>query len=124
VADARPVVLLEIPLFFEVRLPEKYFYDSFCVAVAKDKQIKRLIDRNQLTREDTENRIAAQMPMDENCRRSLTVIWNTATSTNSGTRSMPSRCAGTRGCASVTVPLSPADHTDDMVLLLDSGTIP
>jgi dephospho-CoA kinase len=70
------VVVLEIPLFFEVRIPAKYFHDIVCVAVTKEEQIRRLIDRNQLTREAAENRIAAQMPMEEKCRRSSVVIWN------------------------------------------------
>jgi dephospho-CoA kinase len=70
------VVVLEIPLFFEVRIPAKYFHDIVCVAVTKEEQIRRLVDRNQLTPEAAENRIAAQMPTEEKCKRSSVVIWN------------------------------------------------
>jgi dephospho-CoA kinase len=75
----RPVVVIDIPLFFEGRIPRFWFHDIAVVAVDRRIQIERLISRNRIPEADAERRLAAQMPIEEKCRLATVVIRNDGT---------------------------------------------
>ena len=70
------VIVLDIPLFFEVHLPQKYFNDIVTVALSPDEQVKRLMLRNQMTEEAARSRVNAQMPIEKKCAMSTIVLRN------------------------------------------------
>ncbi len=72
------IVVLDVPLLFEAgweTLPD----EVWVVYVAPDIQIKRLMDRNAVTKDVAQYRIAAQMSLDEKKRRADVVIDNSGT---------------------------------------------
>jgi dephospho-CoA kinase len=73
------VVVLDIPLFFEGNLPTKYFHDIVVVAVDRDVQVERIMNRNHIPREDAERRVAAQMPIERKCKMGTVVLRNDGT---------------------------------------------
>ena len=75
----KKVVVLDIPLFFEVHIPQKYFNEIVTVAISPDKQVERLMARNQITEEVARSRVNAQMPIDKKCAMSTTVLRNETT---------------------------------------------
>lgn len=58
------IVFLDIPLLFE-KSYQNLVDEIWLVYLTKDKQIERLVQRNQITNEMAKNRIATQMPIDE-----------------------------------------------------------
>ena len=70
-ADARdrqaaqsPLFFMDIPLLIEQGY-EEWFEAVWLVAVSKETQLKRLMERNHLSERQAKERIAAQMPLDE-----------------------------------------------------------
>ena len=59
-----PAVILDIPLLFENKL-DATVEKTVLVYVKKDTQIQRLMDRNALSLEQAQLRVAAQMPLEE-----------------------------------------------------------
>lgn len=72
-------VLVDIPLFFEVKKKSTIYADVITVATTPKLQIERLMKRNNLSEEEATNRINAQMPIEEKCARSSIVIRNNST---------------------------------------------
>lgn len=72
----KSIVIADIPLFFEIRTPTKYFSDIITVTVDENVQLSRLIQRNKLTEEEARSRIKAQMPLEKKCEMSTTVLKN------------------------------------------------
>ncbi|RYL93812.1 dephospho-CoA kinase [Sporolactobacillus sp. THM7-4] len=69
------VVFLDIPLLFEG--PLAHWVDRILVVyVSEDTQIRRLMARNGLTKEEALERITSQMPLDEKKKRADAVIDN------------------------------------------------
>ena len=67
-----------IPLLFEVHWEEKY--DIICAVIcSKEKQIERMMQRRGLSRQEAEDRLAAQMPTEEKAAKSHYVIRNEGT---------------------------------------------
>lgn len=67
-----------IPLLFEVHWDEKY--DIICAVIcSKEKQIERMMQRRGLSRQEAEDRLAAQMPTEEKAAKSHYVIRNEGT---------------------------------------------
>lgn len=66
--------LIDIPLFFENSAYE--IEDSVVVYTPKDVQLERFIKRNKYSQEESLNRIASQMPIDEKKKRATWVIDN------------------------------------------------
>jgi dephospho-CoA kinase len=77
-----PIVILDIPLFFEVHFSRRYFHEIVTVAVDPAEQVKRLMRRNNLTLEAARARVDAQMPTEDKCRQSTVVIRNDGTEQN------------------------------------------
>lgn len=71
-------VVLDIPLLFESKL--EHFVDKIIVVyVDEDVQLKRLLERNQLTKEEALQRIRSQMPVKDKIELADAVIDNNGT---------------------------------------------
>jgi len=62
--DPNAVVIIDVPLLFELSLSGK-FDKVILVYVSRDVQIKRAIKRGVLTKEEVEERLKAQIPIEE-----------------------------------------------------------
>ena len=72
---AAPLKIAIIPLLFEVHWEKKY--DIICAVIcSKEKQIERMMQRRGLTRQEAEDRLAAQLPVEEKAAVSHYVIHN------------------------------------------------
>ena len=69
------LVVLEVPLLFEAGW-EHLFDEIWAVYTKRQIQIKRLMSRDNLTRQQAKKRIDAQMPKEEICKRADVVIRN------------------------------------------------
>lgn len=74
-----PIVVLDIPLFFEGRIPAFFFDEIVNVYSNPTIQLRRLMKRNSLTEEEAMSRIGAQMPGEIKCRRATIVLKNDGT---------------------------------------------
>jgi len=73
--DPDAIVVMEIPLLYEANL-EGFCDEVWVVWVDRETQIKRLMKRDGLDRNDAIKRINAQIPLDEKARRADIVIDN------------------------------------------------
>ncbi|KAE8703544.1 Dephospho-CoA kinase [Hibiscus syriacus] len=71
------VIVLDIPLLFEAKL-DKWTKPIVVVWVDPETQLRRLMERDNLTEEDARNRKSAQMSLDLKKSRADIVIDNTA----------------------------------------------
>ncbi|ESP01555.1 hypothetical protein LOTGIDRAFT_238247 [Lottia gigantea] len=69
-------VILDLPLLFETGNMLPYLTFTVVVSCSTDQQIKRLMSRNNLTREEAINRIDIQMPLTQKCHLAAAVIDN------------------------------------------------
>ena len=73
-----PLIVVVIPLLFETNL--EYLTDSILLVTADyDKQVERIMKRDNSTKTNAENIIAAQMPLSEKVKKSNYVIENNGT---------------------------------------------
>jgi dephospho-CoA kinase len=70
--------VVDVPLLYESRL-EYLFTEVMVVYVPEEIQLMRLMERDHLTREQAENRLKAQLPIDEKKARADIVIDNRGT---------------------------------------------
>ena len=70
-----PFAVADIPLVFETGR-EKDFDAIIVVACPREMQLERLMERNKLSREDAEKRLAAQLPIDQKVKKATYVIKN------------------------------------------------
>ena len=77
-ADPRRLVVVDVPLLFESGL-QTMFQRTMLVYVPPEVQLKRLMERDNLTREQALERIAAQMPIDRKREMADIVIDNSGT---------------------------------------------
>jgi dephospho-CoA kinase len=73
-----PFAVADIPLVFETGR-DKDFDAIVVVACPREMQLQRLMERNKLSKEDAEKRIAAQLPIDQKVKRATYVINNDGT---------------------------------------------
>jgi dephospho-CoA kinase len=74
------VVIVDVPLLLDTTGPEAFELDGVIVVVATpEQQIERLMARDNLTREEAEQRLAAQRPVAEKAAEADWVIDNTGT---------------------------------------------
>ena len=73
-----PFAVADIPLVFETGR-DKEFDAIIVVASPRDTQLQRLMERNKLSKEDAERRIAAQLPIDQKVKKATYVINNVGT---------------------------------------------
>ncbi|KIL35538.1 dephospho-CoA kinase [Cohnella kolymensis] len=69
------LVVVDVPLLYESQL-ESYFEQIMVVYVPRDEQLKRLMQRDELTVEEAERRLAAQMDIEDKKRRADIIIDN------------------------------------------------
>ncbi|SOC03146.1 dephospho-CoA kinase [Ureibacillus xyleni] len=62
VANGEKTVIMDIPLLFESKL-QHYVEKILVVSVSEETQLKRLIERNQLSDEEAKARISSQLPL-------------------------------------------------------------
>ncbi len=70
-----PFAVADIPLVFETGR-DKEFDATIVVACPRDLQLQRLMERNKLSKEDSERRLAAQWPIDQKVKKATYVINN------------------------------------------------
>ena len=73
-----PFAVADIPLVFETGR-EKEFDAIVVVAAPRETQLQRLMERNKLSKEDAEKRIAAQLPIEQKVKKATYVINNIGT---------------------------------------------
>jgi dephospho-CoA kinase len=73
-----PFAVADIPLVFETGR-EKEFDAIIVVACPREMQLQRLMERNKLSKEDAERRLAAQLPIDQKVKQATYVINNNGT---------------------------------------------
>jgi dephospho-CoA kinase len=69
------LVVIEVPLLFELNMKERF---DWVVVVSADKElrVKRLMERDQTSRDAAEDLINVQMPDEEKIGRADYVVWN------------------------------------------------
>ena len=70
-----PFAVADIPLVYETGR-DKDFDAIIVVACPRDMQLQRLMERNKLSKEDAERRLAAQLPIDQKVKKATYVINN------------------------------------------------
>lgn len=70
-----PFAVADIPLVFETGR-DKEFDAIIVVACPREMQLQRLMERNKLSKEDAEKRLAAQLPIDQKVKKATYVINN------------------------------------------------
>jgi dephospho-CoA kinase len=73
-----PFAIADIPLVFETGR-EKDFDAIIVVACPREMQLQRLMERNKLSKEDAEKRLAAQLPIDQKVKKATYLINNVGT---------------------------------------------
>lgn len=68
-----PFAVADIPLLFETGR-ENQFSDVIVVACPRAMQLQRVMERNQLSKEDAERRLAAQWPIEKKVEKATHVI--------------------------------------------------
>jgi dephospho-CoA kinase len=76
-----PCAVADIPLVYETGR-EKDFDAIVVVACPREMQLQRLMERNRLSKEDAERRLAAQLPIDQKVKKATYVINNDGTFEN------------------------------------------
>ena len=75
IEDGHDVVVMDIPLLFESKL--NHLVDkTLLVFVTEKTQLKRLMERNDLSEKESTDRIQSQMPLSEKVKISHAVIDN------------------------------------------------
>ncbi len=74
-ASGEELVIVEVPLLYELKL-ENLFDDVILVYAPEEVQLKRVMERDQLSRQEAMNRIKSQIPIEEKKRRATIVIDN------------------------------------------------
>ena len=73
--DKHAVILSDIPLLFEGKM--QHLFDlTLLVLIESEEQIRRLMARNHISREEAQNRLNSQMPIDEKITLADIVIDN------------------------------------------------
>ena len=73
-----PFAVADVPLLYETGR-DKEFHAVIVVACPRDMQLQRLMERNKLSKEDAEKRIAAQLPIDQKVKKATYLINNVGT---------------------------------------------
>ena len=73
--DGNSVVVVEVPLLFELDM-ESWFDETIVVIAKRELRLKRLIDRDNISRSDAKNLSDIQMPDEEKAGRADFVLQN------------------------------------------------
>ncbi|XP_028405423.1 dephospho-CoA kinase domain-containing protein-like isoform X2 [Dendronephthya gigantea] len=77
--EGRRFAVLEVPLLFESGVFAPFMNKIIVAYCDQDTQLRRLMERNDYTREQAEQRMASQMPLDEKCQLATHVVDNSGT---------------------------------------------
>ncbi|KAH8343950.1 hypothetical protein KR084_002360 [Drosophila pseudotakahashii] len=69
-------IVLDLPLLFETGVLMDFIHKIVCVSCDSDKQLERLLARNELSESEARHRVDSQMPLDKKCEKSHFVIDN------------------------------------------------
>ncbi|KAH8311109.1 hypothetical protein KR044_004388 [Drosophila immigrans] len=69
-------IVLDLPLLFETGLLMDFIHKIVTVSCDSDKQLQRLLARNELSEPEARNRIESQMPLEQKCEKSHFVVDN------------------------------------------------
>ena len=72
------VVIMDIPLLFESKL-QHFVEKILVVSLSEEKQLERLMERNQLSEEEARERISSQLPLSVKEEGADAVIYNEST---------------------------------------------
>lgn len=72
-AAGEDAVLMDVPLLFETGM-DALCDETWCLSLPVEEQIRRVMARDDMTREEAVARIESQMPLEEKCRRASLVI--------------------------------------------------
>ena len=72
------IAVFEVPLLFESGMSEKMDH-NIVVTASEETRIRRVMERDSLTREQALARVRAQMPEEEKLRRANSVLYNNST---------------------------------------------
>ncbi|EDW96421.1 dephospho-CoA kinase [Drosophila yakuba] len=72
-------IVLDLPLLFETGVLMDFIHKIVCVTCDTDKQLERLMARNELSESEARHRVDSQMPLDKKCEKSHFVIDNNGT---------------------------------------------
>lgn len=75
VANGEKTVIMDIPLLFESKL-QHFVEKILVVSVTEENQLKRLMERNELTEEEAKARISSQLPLSVKENGADAVIYN------------------------------------------------
>ena len=78
VAEGQKVVIMDIPLLFESKL-QHFVEKILVVSVTEENQLKRLMERNELSEGESLARISSQLPMSVKEEGADAVIYNNGT---------------------------------------------
>ena len=73
-ADRHPYAIADIPLLYEVGR-DRDFDVVIVVACGPDTQLRRLMERDNVSEEEARQRLSAQLPIDQKLRNADYVIW-------------------------------------------------
>lgn len=69
-------IVLDLPLLFETGILMDFIYKIITVSCEPEKQMERLLARNELSEPEAINRVESQMPLETKCEKSHFVIDN------------------------------------------------
>lgn len=75
-SEGYSLIIVDAPVLFESH-SEKYYNETLVISLPQDLQLKRLMARNNLTKEEALSRINSQMSLKEKEARATYVIENT-----------------------------------------------
>ncbi|MFJ8237223.1 dephospho-CoA kinase [Ureibacillus sp. NPDC094379] len=78
IANGEETVIMDIPLLFESKL-QHFVEKILVVSVTEEIQLKRLMDRNQLSKEEALARISTQLPLSKKEQGADAVVYNNST---------------------------------------------
>ncbi|KAH8398456.1 hypothetical protein KR215_005348 [Drosophila sulfurigaster] len=74
--SGRAYIVLDLPLLFETGILMDFIHKIVTVSCDSDKQLERLLARNELSEPEARNRIDSQMPLEQKCEKSHFVVDN------------------------------------------------
>lgn len=73
--EGQPMVVIEVPLLFELNLQDRFDW-VIVVSAGRELRIQRLMERDHISRDSAENLINVQMPDKKKIERADYVVWN------------------------------------------------
>ncbi|KAK2178564.1 hypothetical protein NP493_535g01044 [Ridgeia piscesae] len=79
-------VILDIPLLYETKKLLPYIFYSVVIFCDKDTQLERLQNRNNYSAKEAQQRIDAQLPLEEKCKQATYIIDNSGSTEETWTQ--------------------------------------